>query len=56
MQLIGKDDRDGPTKCTTGVLDHADKTDFTTGSTAVFEGVGDKKPLSDCYLVNITLF
>ena len=51
MQLTGKNDRDGPTKCSTGNLDHSNVIDFTPDNTAVFEGAGDKQPLSDCYLV-----
>ena len=56
MQLTGKNERDGPTSCTTGILDHSDKIDFGPGNTAVFEGDGDIEALSNCYLVTFILF
>jgi len=53
MFLVGKDGKNGPSNCTTNVLDHAGVTDYKPGTQVTFEGEDDKSALGECYQSNL---
>jgi len=53
MTLTGRENFNGPTHCETGNLDHPNQQDYKEGTTAIFEGEDDRKPLKGCFLANL---